>query len=262
MKEYNYKIYIPSGNPTALVIGIVKDQEKRKEINDEIMSKYDFVEQVGFVNVDIKKPELLMAGGEFCGNATRSAVKYYLNNEEGNFKIKVSGVKNKLNVGQDNDGNVWVDMPIIKGKYEKSVKVINRNSAIIKMYGITHLIIEAGSIGNKYKKTELKEYAYEILEEYNLLCEEATGVIFVNKINDDNMEIYPIVFVRNINTLFYETACGSGTAALAVYESFKYKKNISINVLQPSGKIIKVNTIANKKNIINVQISGKVEEYI
>ena len=89
MKDYDYKIYIPSGNPTALVFGLEKDPARRKEINDEIMAQYDdFVEQVGFVNTDIKNPELMMAGGEFCGNATRSAVKYYLNDKQGDLNIK------------------------------------------------------------------------------------------------------------------------------------------------------------------------------
>ena len=70
MIKDNYKLYVPSGNPTALVLRMERNSEKRKEINNEIMNKYDFIEQVGFINMDIKKPELLMAGGEFCGNAT------------------------------------------------------------------------------------------------------------------------------------------------------------------------------------------------
>ncbi len=258
MKKLNYKIYIPSGNPTALVIGIEKDIEKRKEINNYLMSKYDFVEQVGFISKN--NYELIMAGGEFCGNATRSAVKYYLNSKPGNISIKVSGVKDKLNAGIDNDNNVWVDMPIIKGDFSKSVKRINSNSAIIKMYGITHMVIESGNINKKYNKEELKEYAYEILEEYNLLCENAAGVMFINKVNN-NIELYPVVFVREINTLFYETACGSGTTAVAIYESSKLYKNIDINVIQPSGKIINVKTIVNENNIVNVRISGQVLEY-
>ena len=86
---YNYKIYVPSGNPTALVLKMERNKEKRREINDELMNKYDFVEQVGFISEDNKKPELLMAGGEFCGNATRSAVYYYLNGKEGNIEITI-----------------------------------------------------------------------------------------------------------------------------------------------------------------------------
>ena len=97
--QINYRIYIPSGNPTALVIGIIDDFEKRKEINDALMNKYDFIEQVGFINDDINNPELLMAGGEFCGNATRSAIKYYLKDKPKEIKIKVSGVKNKISGG-------------------------------------------------------------------------------------------------------------------------------------------------------------------
>ena len=262
MKDYNYKIYIPSGNPTALVFGIEKDPARRKEINDEIMEQCDdFVEQVGFVNTDINDPELMMAGGEFCGNATRSAVKYYLNDKQGNLNIKVSGVPERLNAGMDEDGNAWVDMPIIKGAYENSVKEINSISAIVRMYGITHVVIESGDINKEYNKEELKKYAYSILERENLLCEDAAGVMFVNKIDDENIEISPVVFVRAINTLFYETACGSGTTAVGVYESYKKKSDIDVNILQPSGNAINVKTEVDDKNIYNVRISGKVEEY-
>ena len=262
MKDYEYKIYIPSGNPTALVMGLENDPEVRKQINDEIMALYDdFVEQVGFINTDINNPELMMAGGEFCGNATRSAVKYYLNDQEGNLNIKVSGVPERLNAGMDEDGNAWVDMPIIKGNYNNSVKRINEISAIVKMYGITHVVIESGDINKEYSKEDLKKYAYCILERENLLCEDAAGVMFVNRIDEENIEISPIVFVRAINTLFYETACGSGTTALAVYESAKRKENIDLNILQPSGYYINVKTEADDENIYNVRISGKVMDH-
>ena len=262
MKDYDYKIYIPSGNPTALVFRLEKNPERRKEINDEIMSLYgDFVEQVGFVNTDINNPELLMAGGEFCGNATRSAVYYYLDGKKGNMDIKVSGVPNKLNAGIDDDGNAWVDMPIIKGPYVNSIIPINNTSAIVKMYGITHLIIEAGDINKEYSKEDLKKYAFSILERENLLNEEAAGVMFVNRIDNENIEISPIVFVKAINTLFYETACGSGTTAVGIYESYKRKEGIDVNILQPSGNTINVKTKVDNENIYNARISGKVMEY-
>lgn len=261
-KDYDYKIYIPSGNPTALVFGIEKDPERRKEINDEIMALYDdFVEQVGFVNTDIKNPELMMAGGEFCGNATRSAVKYYLNDKEGKLDIKVSGVPEKLNAGMDADGNAWVDMPIIKGAYTNSVKKLTETSAIVRMYGITHVVIESGDVNKEFSKEDLKKYAYSILEKQNLLCEDAAGVMFVNRIDDENIEISPVVFVRAINTLFYETACGSGTTAVGVYESAKRGEGIDINILQPSGNTINVKTLCDEENVYNVRISGKVIEY-
>lgn len=254
MRKYDYKIYIPSGNPTAIVMGIEKDLKTRKKINDELMKKYDFLEQVGFINPDISNPELVMAGGEFCGNATRSAIKYYLKDNDGKLKIKVSGVKEKLLAGQDKEGNVWVDMPIIKGVFSNSIRVLNDKSAIIKIYGITHVIVE----GNQ--SDDYKNMAYRILKKENLLNEDAAGVIFEFK-KDNNIEIIPIVYVKKINTFFYETACGSGTCALAIYESFKRKNNVDLNVLQPSGNIINVKSKCKNNSISNVRISGRVDEY-
>lgn len=255
-----YKIYIPSGNPTALVSGIVESQEERKKINDEIMNKYDIVEQVGFISDDINNPELMMAGGEFCGNATRSAIYSYLKGLEGNINIKVSGVKEKLAGGIDNVGNSWVNMPIIKGKFEKSVKPINKNSAIVKLYGITHLIVESENINKKYTKEELKQLAYNMLVENNLINEEAAGVMFI-EYTDKGIILSPVVYVKAINTLFYETACGSGTTAVGIYESFKNVKNINENIIQPSGDLINIQTEVTNDKILNAKISGKVREY-
>ena len=129
------------------------------------------------------------------------------------------------------------------------------------MYGITHLIIEAGDINKEYSKEDLKKYAFSILERENLLNEEAAGVMFVNRIDNENIEISPIVFVKAINTLFYETACGSGTTAVGIYESYKRKSGIDVNILQPSGNTINVKTEVDNENIYNARISGKVIEY-
>lgn len=261
-KDYEYRIYIPSGNPTALVMGLENDPKRRKEINDEIMAQYDdFVEQVGFVNTDINNPELMMAGGEFCGNATRSAVNYYLNGKQGDMQIKVSGVPNKLNGGIDDKGNAWVDMPVIKGPFKNSITKKNNRVAVVKMYGITHVIYELNANELSYSREFLKKYGFKILEKYNLLCEDAAGVIFMKRLDESNIEISPVVYVRAINTLFFETACGSGTTALGVYESAKRGEGIDINVLQPSGNTINVQTDCDKENLYNVRISGKVKEY-
>lgn len=256
--SYDYKIYIPSGNPTALVTKMIKDINIRKKINDEIMQKYDFVEQVGFISE--KEPELLMAGGEFCGNATRSAINYYLKGKEGNIKIKVSGVRRQIIGGIDALGNTWVDMPIIKGDYQKSIQVINEEMMIIKMNGITHVVFETSDI-DKYNNEELIEYAKSILKKENLLRRKAAGVIFIKPINEKNIQIYPVVYVSKIKTLFYETACGSGSTAVGIYMCYKKKKSIDINIIQPSGDIIKVKATGNEKNISSIIISGKVKEY-
>ena len=69
------------------------------------MAKHANVEQVGFVEIG-KRPELQMAGGEFCGNATRSAASIYLNGKEGNLQMLVNS-KDVINTGIDENGKAW-----------------------------------------------------------------------------------------------------------------------------------------------------------
>ena len=116
----NITILRPGGNDTALVPGLNWTKIEMKLINDRIMNLYKNVEQVGFI--DLKKPELQMAGGEFCGNATRSAAYLALKGKLGEINIKVSGVNKTLKAGIDLQGNTWSQMPI----YEDS-KLIKQN---------------------------------------------------------------------------------------------------------------------------------------
>ena len=74
--DIRYQIFDPSGNITALVEGDRFTPEERIRINDAIMAKHADVEQVGFLSTGT--PEMTMAGGEFCGNATRSSILAYL----------------------------------------------------------------------------------------------------------------------------------------------------------------------------------------
>ncbi len=150
--------------------------------------------------------------------------------------------------------------PIIRGKYDKFIKVLNDKSAIIKIQGITHLIIEDQNINEKYDKEELKKYSLDILRKNNLLSEPAAGVMYVNYVDANTIKLTPIVFVKEINTLFYETACGSGTVAVGLYESYKKKSNVCFDIIQPSNKKINVKVTANFKQVYNARISGNVEE--
>ncbi len=63
-----YSILNPSGNITAIVQTPVKEKD-RCFVASKIMELESTVEQVGFLDSNV----LNMAGGEFCGNATRCA---------------------------------------------------------------------------------------------------------------------------------------------------------------------------------------------
>ena len=114
-------------------------------------------------------------------------------------------------------------------------------------------LLEVKNINKKYNKEELKEYAYNILKKNKLLKEEAAGVMFIER-KDGKIILSPVVFVKEINTLFYETACGSGSVAVGIYESFKNKGSVNIDILQPSGEYINVITSSNDSKIDNARI--------
>ena len=95
--QVEYIKVIPGGNDTALVLKKGYTPKEKIAINNAILENDKTIEQVGFVDSNYE-PELQMAGGEFCGNATRSAAYYYLNGDCGEIKIKVNN-KDFINAG-------------------------------------------------------------------------------------------------------------------------------------------------------------------
>ena len=62
----------PSGNVTLYVLDPVP-QKDRKELNRQLLTLHPSVEQAGCLSIKEGQPQVEMMGGEFCGNATRSA---------------------------------------------------------------------------------------------------------------------------------------------------------------------------------------------
>ena len=234
MKEVKYSIYRPAGNDTALVYGVYYSKKEKKIINDEIMKKHSNVEQVGFVSLD-KNPELQMAGGEFCGNATRSTAFMYLNGKKGDLEIIINS-NNIINAGVYDNKKAWCEIPLLNN----TDNIIKKDDGIfiVKMEGIVIVVIELEQ-AKKYlrNRIELKKIGMEFIYKYNLENNDAVGVMFCEKANS-KIKINPIVWVKSINTLFYETACGSGTTAVCMIEAINSKSNQQIDVIQPSGLII------------------------
>ena len=74
--------------------------------------------------------------------------------------------------------------------------------------------------------------AQAYLQQFDLLSHPAAGVMFVYKTNTST-SLYPIVWVRDIQTFVFESACGSGTIAYALY-NYQLTKLSCVSVLQPS----------------------------
>ena len=107
-EEIKYCIFDPTGNITALVETEVRPAD-RAPVASGIMAAHPEVEQVGFVAYNDSACEaadaavsLMMAGGEFCGNATMCAAALYAERsgmpEDGRVIVKVSGASDPLEV--------------------------------------------------------------------------------------------------------------------------------------------------------------------
>lgn len=257
---YRFTILRPGGNDTCLINGIVENSNTCKKINDSIMQFYPNVEQTGFVNLSSKNLELKMAGGEFCANATRSTVWLALKGKSGEVEIKVSGVSNKLKAGVDRNGETYAQMPIYPETSKIITDSINPQNKIVEMQGITHYInFNTSGIENLNEK-QIKAEAMNIIREKNLERFTASGVIYVQKKNKTVYKITPVVYVRDINTLFLETACGSGTAALGLVLALQSEQSIKdIPIIQPSGLPIKISVAFNGKSFGYTQIKGSTQ---
>jgi hypothetical protein len=67
------------------------------------------------------------------------------------------------------------------------------------------------------------------------------------------------VWVKDIDTLFYETACGSGSLGVAIYNYFA-KKEKEISLMQPSGYYINIKLNIKNMYLENAIVSGIVKD--
>ncbi|GAK30279.1 hypothetical protein WOSG25_020760 [Weissella oryzae SG25] len=239
-KNLTYAIYHPAGNATALVDDLILDASQRQQINDLILAKHPEVEQVGFL-ASKTAPQLLMAGGEFCGNATRSAAFAYLDGRPGKMALKVYDGLQTVQAGV-NEAGAWSEIPLLTGN--EPVMPLANGYYLVRLAGITHLVVPVTT-----KPTGLKEQALALIKEYQVDDPDCVGVIFVDyQLN----AIYPVVLVKAIQTIFAETACGSGTVAVALVSAFKNQRACALNLEQPSGESItaKVNATMTEASII------------
>ncbi|MDO5561589.1 MAG: hypothetical protein Q4G02_02330 [bacterium] len=260
MKEirFTFQIFVPGGNDTALVLDL-HDRHQYRQINQKITGDYHNVEQVGFVNPDHAQPRLAMAGGEFCGNATRSAAWYYLNGQPGEIQIQVSGVSRLLKAGVTDALEAWAEMPV--GQDLTGVSQPKPGHHLVKMEGITHLILEpeqakpfleAAASGSK-----LTNAAFELLEFYDLMKEPAAGVLFLEKL-PTGWKMHPCVYVSANDQMYYETACGSGSVAVGLWQTAEKQTSQELAIAQPSGGVIKVLISYHDGQVTQARICGPI----
>ena len=244
--KIEYVLMNPSDNYTILVLTEVPVNDY-EEVAKMLLSNESLAEQVGFLTFENgDKVSIRMAGGEFCGNATMSAAVYYcIKNEieKKNIAVDFYGIDNLLYVQvEKKENDEWegtVEMPKVR-----DLKVVTfedkETFPVVFLDSIAHVIVE-----NDKHKTFEKETAEKKIKEWcKYLNVPALGIMNYDL---ERSELTPLVYVKSIDTLYWENSCASGTAAVAYYLDSKSKAAINIKVKQAGGKYLEAFTTADKK---------------
>lgn len=205
---------IAGGNRTSLVWDCPK--ENRLEISNKLLSSE---EQVGFIDETKDKiPYLAMMGNELCINAM-IALGYAL---MGNGTFYASGIPDPVRFSNTKN-DTTITLPITYTHVDN----------FVLFEGIGYLCTTKNT---KPTKNELKKLA----EKYNL---PAFGyAVYTNNV------LNPYVYVRDVHSYFLETACGSGSIAIAIMTGRE-------NITQRTGETIRVKILKD-----NISVTANVTE--
>lgn len=203
-------------------------------------------EQVGFLNLEANPVRLDMMGGEFCGNACRAAAAVMAREGVGLSRIgedlrgelEVSGVDRSVALRvAANGGECWVEMPLPEAFPAGGngwISELEPGIGLVRLPGITHLCLDE----ELHPFAEDFEKASTALRARFCLDEEAVGCIWYRIC--PVCAIKPVVWVRSTASTYYETGCGSGSLALALWLGRGKNLPTDLRVLQPSGSEIGV----------------------
>ncbi len=245
-----YSIFDPTGNITALVRDSVPVL-LQPSVAAEIMRLHPAVEQVGFVSFprmpeNGSLPELRMAGGEFCGNASMCAAALYAYTlrqagdcEPERVFLRVSGAGMPVEVTLKREDTArWsagAKLPpaLSVGSAGLDWNGIRAFLPLVRMEGIAHLIIETGSPFFVLKDD--REAAGRAVKAW---CEECDapglGLMFLEAA-DDGLHLTPLVYIPGCDTLFWENSCASGSAAAGMQLAAKNGRPVDLALKEPGG---------------------------
>lgn len=233
------------GNGTA--IRIVADplperadyETQGKELGERM--EPEGAEQAGFLVLN--KRHFEMAGGEFCGNASRAAAILF-SEAEGSQEVDftVSGFEGTVAALVEKKGGktffVRCTFPGMPTKVREVTLSDGQNASVVDLGGIVHVVIEGAF--------PREESAYRtahrgIMDQLGLSDREAVGVVWFER-QQDSILIHPVVWVKGVDTFFYEQSCGSGTIAVG-------RVTGESTIVQPTGKTISVTFTADAVNL-------------
>lgn len=237
-----YHIFDPTGNITALVESPLAP-EKRRAAADAIMARHPEVEQLGFVTLADSGVSLRMAGGEFCGNAGMSAAALWLlarNEREGEEKsvsLRVSGAERPLCAAlvRESESAFRASLPMPPAIGVERIDYRGAALTLVRMQGICHIIVERGCARFSLlrERAEAERAVRQLCLTLGAPC---LGLLFLDG-EAPQLSLTPLVFVPGSDTLFWENACASGSAAVATALAERAGGKLSLSLVQPGGTL-------------------------
>lgn len=262
----------PSGNTTILILDPVP-QHMQADIARRVMAERSLcAEQVGFCQPAGDSRALLhmrMAGGEFCGNASRSFAAWLaLGGQETLGKayalrpmpegrrqidIEVSGHDGILSVdvqgnGSENGCFAAVDMPLPLSIEHGSDGELGRYSMVC-FAGITHLILPEAAPDEGLLPAARRLIAGRGVQSMDF------GLMFLDA---GNARMTPLVCIEEVQSQVWESSCGSGSVAAACAMAHAAGRDISGLTLRQPGGSLQVSAEVDGGRIRRARLAGDI----
>lgn len=241
----------PAGNITLFVLNPVAPEERAALAGKLLGLPQLRGEQVGFLCPPVQgcAARMEMAGGEFCGNATR-AFGMMIALEQGGLhqvRVEVSGCAHPVMVDVDPQaGTARAEMPL--PLWVKTVDVAGTRATLVHLGGIAQLVVEDTEPSLEFFVQAEPLFA-------NIPGLEAYGAIFLETLTG---KMVPLVKVPATNSLIWEGSCGSGSLAAAVAQSYEIPDGEFVrDYIQPAG-IVRATVERKNHEVIAAYIGGQV----
>lgn len=265
-----YYLTDPTGNITVLAEkeNCRSVPSELPEIAGRLMAAEPAAEQVGFLSEGLGAADLslTMAGGEFCGNATLSAAAVFMYRRGNDFPagseqtvtVAASGADHVLRVRLrrlgESEFEGTVGMPEAESVTEEQFSSEGETFClpVVRFRGITHLICGPDA-GRLYTDNGFAERAAE--RWCSGLNTDALGIM---RLDISESLLVPLVYVRSVGTMFWESSCASGTSACGAYLAAASGKRMSVSFREPAG-ILTVDADPDGEILLTGKVSVKKE---
>lgn len=252
----SYFVADPTKNITVLVSSAVP-VDNQPAMALALLEEEPTGQQVGYISDGVPGQSditLRMAGGEFCGNATMSTAALYIRNAiqsgeitpsenpassgeeqfpEYDVVVNASGAESPVKchiTATDDDssfvGKLMMPSPKCIEYAELTWKDESYKLPVVKFDGISHVIF-FGELPKEDAEAAVVKWAGD-------LRVEGLGIMFFDL---EYNTVTPVVYVKNPETLYWESSCGSGSTAVAAYLFSKAKKDIQVTLREPGGNL-------------------------